>query len=352
MRLALTGGGTGGHIFPALEVGRLAALSGDEVRYFGSHRGQEGNASAVAGIPFSATEASPIPRLASIDGVRAVWTLFRSARQVAAEFRAWRPDVLFATGGYSSGPSLRAARSLGIPIVLHEQNSVPGRNTTSMAAAAAKICTVFKETHNYLPKDKVVVTGMPVRYELIEASSRQGKGGGFLTLVSGGSQGAKALNFAVIEAASKVSEQSNWIHATGRKLFTEIRDKVKSPNYKLVPFLEPDQMADALVNADLAIVRAGCGTVAELALFGLPAIFAPLPTSFANHQLQNAREIEAIGGGSIIEQSDLTPERLAAEWQSWRDDEPRRAKAAAALQAWAKPDAAQHVLAVIKEAAA
>jgi len=349
VRLALTGGGTGGHIFPALEVGRLAAEVGDEVRYFGSHRGQEGEAAIKAGFQFSATEACPIPKLATLQGMRAAIRLFTSARQVTEEFNKWRPDVLFATGGYSSGPSLRAARSLGIPIVLHEQNSVPGRATTSMASAAVKICIVFEETCNYFPEEKVVMTGMPIRRQLVEASRREVHKSTFTTLVAGGSQGARALNEAAVKAAGG---RDDWLHITGPNLFDEMQNFAKFPNYKLVPFLEPREMADALGSASLAVVRAGSGTIAELALFGVPAIFVPLPTSFANHQLHNARKIERFGGGTVIEQAQLTPERLANAWRMWRDDESRRAKARAALKAWSKPDAAEHVFAVVRGAAA
>jgi UDP-N-acetylglucosamine--N-acetylmuramyl-(pentapeptide) pyrophosphoryl-undecaprenol N-acetylglucosamine transferase len=345
----LTGGGTGGHIFPALEVGRLAAESGDEVRYFGSHRGQERRAAAAAGFPFSATEAIPIPKLASVQGLKAVITLLRSSRHVVGEFRQWMPDVLFATGGYSSGPALRAARALDLPIVLHEQNSIPGRGTKSMAAAAAKICIVFVETYKHFPSEKTVLTGMPVRQQLVDAARSDCPGLPFTTLVTGGSQGARALNEAAIRSADG---QSCWIHITGPDLFGEMRDLSKSSNYKVVPFLEANEMADVLGKTSLAIVRAGCGTIAELAIFGVPAIYVPLPTSFAGHQLHNAREIERIGGGSVVEQRDLSPRRLAEEWRAWRDDEPRRARASAALKAWAKPDAAAQVLAVVKGAAA
>jgi UDP-N-acetylglucosamine--N-acetylmuramyl-(pentapeptide) pyrophosphoryl-undecaprenol N-acetylglucosamine transferase len=327
----------------------LAEESGDEVRYFGSHRGQESKAASEAGFKFTATEANPIPTLASFDGLRAIVTLFRSTRQVAAEFREWRPDVLFATGGYSSGPSLRAARSLHIPIVLHEQNSVPGRSTKSMASVASKICIVFSETRKHFPKERVVETGMPIRRQLVEASRLDLKKPCFTTLVAGGSQGARALNDAVIGA---YTDEGEWIHVTGPALFEDMKGMRKSHDYKLVPFLQEAEMAAALSTASLAIVRAGSGTIAELALFGVPAIFVPLPTSFANHQLHNAREIEHIGGGTVIDQSQLTSEALAAEWRAWRDDVSRRAKATAALKAWSKPDAADRVFAVVKGAAA
>jgi len=324
----------------------LAADSGHDVRYFGSYRGQEGKAAEDAGLQFSGTEAGPIPKLASIQGLQAVLTLFRSAKQVAAEFHQWRPDVLFATGGYSSGPALRAARSMRIPIVLHEQNAVPGRATKSMANAAAKVCIVFEKTSTYFPNEKIVVTGMPVRWQLVDAAGTHRPRTEFATLVTGGSQGARALNEAATHAAAGSGEA--WLHITGNQLFDEVADKSNSNNYRVVPFLDANEMAQALSMSSLAIVRAGCGTIAELALFGIPAIYVPLPSSFANHQMYNAQEIERIGGGSILDQAQLTPKSLRSAWQAWRDDEPRRVTAAAALRHWSKPEAGQAVFDVIK----
>jgi UDP-N-acetylglucosamine--N-acetylmuramyl-(pentapeptide) pyrophosphoryl-undecaprenol N-acetylglucosamine transferase len=348
----LTGGGTGGHVYPALEVGSLAREDGDEVRYFGSYRGLESTAAPNAGFDVFRVQAEPIPKLASLAGLRAVFSLLTSTRKVVEEFRRWRPDVLFATGGYSSGPSLRAAKSLGVPIVLLEQNSIPGRAIKMMGGHAHKICTVFKETCKYFPSGSIVQTGMPIRRELVERAARVEAHAAFTTLVTGGSQGARALNAAATKLVMDVAAD-DWIHVAGKTQYDEtLKHKMSMPaGYKLVPFLESAEIAYALSNADLAIARAGCGTIAELALFGTPAIYVPLPSSFADHQTHNALEIERLGGGAVLPQAELTPQRLEREWRAWRNDEPRRAKARSALKAWAKPQAAQHVLQVVKEAA-
>lgn len=352
MRLALTGGGTGGHVYPALEVGRLALDAGDAVMYAGSLRGIEGGACAEAGIPFFGCEANPIPKLASVEGLSSVLTLLRTTREMKRKLQDWRPDVVLATGGYASAAPLRAAKALQIPIVLHEQNSVPGRAIKMMGQSARKICTVFKKTGSFFPADRVVETGMPIRRELIDGSRSPRSQAGFVTLAMGGSQGARRLNQAVVELAQKVGE-GQWIHIAGPKLYEEVLAAKKSmpAGYELESFLDSDSMAAALSNADIAIARSGCGTIAELAAFGVPAIYIPLPTSFANHQLHNAQEIEALGGGRVIEQQSLTPELLRSIWLSWRGDTERRQAAARSLRAWAKPDAAHRVLEVVKEAA-
>ncbi|MDQ2986347.1 MAG: undecaprenyldiphospho-muramoylpentapeptide beta-N-acetylglucosaminyltransferase [Armatimonadota bacterium] len=353
MRLALTGGGTGGHVFPALEVGRLAAEAGDDVRFFGSVRGIESTAAQAAGFEFHSTPATPIPKVASLAGLRAVMGLLRNARRVASDFKEWRPDALLATGGYSSGPSLRAAKSLGIPIVLHEQNSIPGRNTKMMGSTARRVCTVFQATAAHFPSQKVVLTGMPVRSDIVVAAHNpRTLAKCYTTLAAGGSQGARALNEIVTRLAKASGAGHCWIHVAGPKLFDEVRDSNKSMpvGYKLASFLDTSEMASALSTIDFAIVRAGCGTIAELAIFGVPAIFVPLPTSFANHQLNNAKEIENLGGGTVMEQADATPDRLKEAWSQWREDGARRASASEALRAWSKPDAAERVLAEVKGA--
>lgn len=350
MRLALTGGGTGGHVFPAVEVGRLALDEGHEVRYYGSERGIEGKSAAAAGITFTAYPAEPIPRLLSPRGLRAAIQLLRSSSKAANDLSSWKPTVLFATGGYSSGPALRAARKLGIPIVLHEQNSIPGRATRMAGTTAAKVCIVFEETGRFFPLERVVRTGMPVRRELRAFAGHARVGGGFLTLITGGSQGARALNqlaSGLVQSASR--DGDGWLHIAGPKLVSEVEKR--SSSHEIVDYLEASEMADALARSSLAICRAGSGFIAELALFGLPAIFLPLPTAFANHQLHNAKEIQSLGGGDVVEQEAATPEGLAELWSAWRDNADRRRLASEALLRWAVPDATERVFAVVKEVA-
>jgi UDP-N-acetylglucosamine--N-acetylmuramyl-(pentapeptide) pyrophosphoryl-undecaprenol N-acetylglucosamine transferase len=217
-----------------------------------------------------------------------------------------------------------------------------------MGRTAASICTVFEKTDQYFPADKVVRTGMPVRSELAPTEP-PADSQGFTTLALGGSQGARAVNQAVVEIAGAAGDE--WQHVAGPKLYDEVRSSLPSmpDGYKLESFLDAGGMKRALESADLAIARSGSGTIAEFALYGLPAIYIPLPTSFANHQLHNAREIEAIGGGQVVEQSRIAD--LGRVWKEWRDDASRRERAATALRNWAVPDAAQRVLQVVKEAA-
>jgi UDP-N-acetylglucosamine--N-acetylmuramyl-(pentapeptide) pyrophosphoryl-undecaprenol N-acetylglucosamine transferase len=356
MRLVVSGGGTGGHVYPALEVAKLAQTEGHDVVYVGSLKGLEGAACKAAGVPFAAFWAEPIPRLASAHGVKTALRTLLSAKRAKRFLRKWGPDVLFSTGGYSAGPVGAAARAMGLPIVLLEQNSIPGRTNRMMGAAASKVCIVFDETAKFFP-NRSVLTGMPVRQSLSQAADAGTSHSGFFTLCYGGSQGAAVLNEAVLNMAMRVGGKDlEWLQITGPSLFegaAKAKERVCHPEqFTVKAFLTAEEMSEAYQSADLAIVRAGCGTIAELALFGIPAIFVPLPHAHADHQYHNAVAIEELGGGTVIRQSDLTPERLEAAWRAWHDNPAGRKAAHQALKRWAKPSATHDVLEVIKDAAA
>ncbi|MGI8923981.1 MAG: undecaprenyldiphospho-muramoylpentapeptide beta-N-acetylglucosaminyltransferase [Fimbriimonadales bacterium] len=355
MRIVVTGGGTGGHVYPALEVAKAAVSEGQEVRYLGSLRGIERSACEHAGVSFTGYPSSPIPRLVSPAGLVSAYRILRSSAAVRQDLKKWKPDVVLSMGGYAASPVLTAARWMRLPLVLHEQNSVPGRTNLMAAGAARKVCIVFAEAEAYFP-GKSVVTGMPIRSGLLDVVRHAAGRETFFTLSYGGSQGSAALNEAILTMAAQVGTQDlTWLQITGPKLFEEVAKALERvcapPNFQARAFLQADEIAAAYERADLAIVRSGCGTITELASFGVPAIFVPLPQAYANHQYHNAKAIEGIGGGEVLLQKDLTPESLRAAWQGWRSDAERRRQAADALQAWSRRDGTQRVLSVVKEVA-
>lgn len=353
MRLVVTGGGTGGHVYPALEVANLAIDAGHEVQYLGSLRGIEANACKEARIAFTGFRSVPMPRICSFGGLRAALQILRSSSQARRKLSALKPDVVFSTGGYAAGPILAAARTLKVPVVLHEQNSVPGRTNRIMAPIAKKICVVFEGAAEFFP-GKAVRTGMPVRKNLLEASARQRPAEPFFTLCYGGSQGSAALNEAVITMAMRQGGPGReFLQITGPKLFESAAKSVerlcKPEGLSLKPYLDESEMADAYARSSLAVSRSGSGTICELALFGIPAVFVPYPFAHANHQYHNAKAIEKIGGATIVEQSELTPERLESEWKAWKHSPDLREEASASLKSWAVRDAAEQVLRVVTE---
>jgi UDP-N-acetylglucosamine--N-acetylmuramyl-(pentapeptide) pyrophosphoryl-undecaprenol N-acetylglucosamine transferase len=240
---------------------------------------------------------------------------------------------------------------MGIPIVLHEQNTIPGRSTSLMAKKAARICLVFESSRKHFPEKKTVITGMPVRQSLVDAAAAKADSSVYSTLISGGSQGAEAINNLVPKLIKQLPSDATYVHITGRNLYDSFvaADHDLPANYKAFPYLEELDIGRTLAAASFAIVRGGCGTIAELAMFGIPAIYIPLPTSFANHQYHNAKEIESVGGGTVIEQSDANPELLADTWTRWFEDKERRRIARENLSSWSEPNATEHIFSVIKD---
>lgn len=341
MRLVLTGGGTGGHIYPALEVGRLAAERGAELRYLGSLRGQEGAACARLGISFQGFGSEPLWSLKTPRGWQAAARLVRATQKAKRAMRRDRPDAVFSTGGYSAAPIMAAARALGIPYVVHEGNSIPGRTTRMFAPRAAAVCCTFRTTEGRLPR--AVRTGHPIRRELREATIRKDEEN--LVVVLGGSQGARYLNEGVPQASLSLPGEVRWLHATGPKQYEP--KLARSAGYELVPYLELDRLTDAYVHARLAVARSG-STLAEFAAFRLPSVLVPLPTSADDHQRANAREFQAMGAALVCEQEGGD---LAGSIRAWLDDSSRRETAKAALAEWDVPDATARLASIIEDAA-
>lgn len=341
MRLVLTGGGTGGHIYPALEVGRLAAERGASLRYVGSLRGQERAICERLGIPFEGFASEPLWSLKTPAGWRAMARLLRATGATKAALRRDRPDAVFSTGGYSAAPVMAAARALGIPYVIHEGNSMPGRTTRMFAPKAAAVTCTFKTTLDRLPG--AVRTGHPIRRELREAATHRTEKP--LALVVGGSQGARFLNERVPRAAREIVGLS-WLHATGKAQFEEF-GKTDVEGYTIVPYLDAEEIADAYSHAMLAVARSG-STLAEFAAFRIPSVLVPLPTSADDHQRSNAREFEAMGAALICEQADGD---LVASIRTWVSDPVKRESAKKALADWDVPDATTRLASIIEESA-
>lgn len=361
-QLVVTGGGTGGHVFPALEVALRARDDGWIIRYLGSERGQEKSACEKAMVPFSAFPSGPVGKPWTPRGAQSLLQLLKATNLAVQAMRADRPDVVFATGGYAAAPVLNAARKLGIPIVLHEQNAVPGRTIRLMAGSARAVCTVFHAAQEHFPGSKVHRTGMPIRQALRD--SAQGRlllgtppdSTAPIVTVMGGSQGSAALNdIALATAVRMAKSEVQWLHITGLSHFEStmhsLRKLAVKSEYHIKAYLEADEMAAALFNSELAVCRSGAGTVSELAAFRKPAIFVPYPHSFAQHQLKNAQELANLGAADVVEQANLDPATLEGRILAWVTDRDRQKEAAARLADWDVPDALDRIMGIIKQAA-
>jgi UDP-N-acetylglucosamine--N-acetylmuramyl-(pentapeptide) pyrophosphoryl-undecaprenol N-acetylglucosamine transferase len=343
MRVVVTGGGTGGHVYPALEVAREAQLRGAELLYFGSLRGQERAAAEKAGVGFQGFRAEPIYSIKKPAGWKALLVGLKSSSAAKAALRDSGVDAVFSTGGYGAFPVLLAARSLGLKTVVHMIDSIPGRVNRLFVKRSAAVTCVFRHTVKLAPS--AVRTGQPIRQTLREAASTVAKNEP-LVLVTGGSQGSAFLNETAPKAAALAKQSARWLHSTGPTHIDAVRAGELPGGYDAVGFLAANEMADAYRRAMVVIGRSG-GTLAEFALFRLPSILVPLPSSAEGHQLHNAKEFVEMGAADLLVQNEATPLELAQATDAWLGNVERRDRAAAALTEWDCPNATTDIVNLI-----
>lgn len=308
-------GGTGGHIYPAVATARELMARGHDALLLGQRGGMEERVAFETGLRFRGVDAGKLAR--SGQGRPDPRELLRAVRGVAearAFLREMRPGAVVGYGGFASLPGVLAAQSLGIPTVLHEQNARLGLTQRLAAGRARAVGTAYPQVIG-LPESKATLVGMPVREERLpraEALTRLGLREGPLTLlVMGGSQGSLALNTAVPDILRGIFGAEGHtpegpvqvLHSTGPRWLAEVAPRVAD-----LPWYKPVGYTDAVAAwsaADLAITRAGTGTLAEAAFHGVPLVMVPLPESAENHQLHNARQVQAAGAGRVVEQADM-----------------------------------------------
>lgn len=356
MKVIVTGGGTGGHVFPALELGLKARDEGHSVAFFGSFRGQEGAASQKAALPFKGFPAAPLWSLRTFKGWKGLAGLLRARIMAKGTLRRTEPDVIFSAGGYSSAPVVSAAQALGIPVVMLVLDTVPGRSNRLFARKSVAIASVFYSTSKNLEGSRVVRTGLPIRRELRAiASGPRERELLPLVFVFGGSQGAQAINEAALGAAARMHEEAlHWLHVAGKGNFESVFGSFEKlglkDTYEVKSFLDAEEMGRTYTRATVAVSRGGAGTLAELAAFRLPTVAIPLPIAHANHQLHNVREFAEMAAASLLVQSELHPATLEREIRDWIDDVPRRERAEKALAEWDAPNAVEDIWQLIREA--
>lgn len=330
--LVLATGGTGGHIFPALAVAEAATADGVEVLVLGQRGGMEERLSAGAGVPFHGVSAgkwhrgrpSPKQALRAAAGVVEAWQYLRRLR----------PKVVVGFGGFASYPGGLAAARLKIPLVLHEGNAYPSQVNRWLAASAALIIVAQEQALAHLPRARRTLSvPFPVRERRVERRSARESFGlpqdAIVTLVMGGSQGSATLNR--VAPAAFVTLKPRFpdlsvLHAAGHGNADSVDPaQTQHGDYHVVDFLDA---ASAWAAADLAITRAGVGTLSEAAFNGVPLVMIPLPSSAEDHQLHNATAVAAAGAGLVVEERDLAA--LVPSWETLMDPTTRLVAAAAA----------------------
>ncbi|MGH2629727.1 MAG: undecaprenyldiphospho-muramoylpentapeptide beta-N-acetylglucosaminyltransferase, partial [Actinomycetota bacterium] len=357
MRVVIAGGGTAGHVFPALAIADRLRDAGHEVRFVGSGSGQEASLVPAAGFRFTPVKVDSAQSRLSLRSVRAVWLSVAAMRAVRSVVRS--ADVVVGIGGYASAPSILAARLARRPIVLIEQNSVPGVVNRLGSRWARVVATTFQGTAARLPAGvHVVRTGNPIRRAVAEVAEDARdrrvealeafdlEAGRTTVSVFGGSQGALGLDRIVAATIELLRTRPDLqlLVAAGAGREGEIAPAASRPGallVRVVGFI--DRMDLALAVTDLAVSRAGSGHLAELSACGIPAILVPYPFATEHHQEENARELARAGAAEVHLEHDLTPERLMERIEALVDDEPARRSMAVAARAWARPDADRRI---------
>ena len=309
MRAVVVGGGTGGHVIPALAIAReLRQSYSVEVTFIGTSRGIETRLVPQAGFPLQLVQ---VGQLKNVNMARRLQTIADIPRAVLAcrkIFSEFRPQVVIGVGGYASGPGMLAAILMRIPTLAFEPNLVPGFANRMVARYVSAGAVHFEETRRFFRNARV--TGVPVRSEFFAIPERVFTPPGSL-LVFGGSQGARVLNQAMIDAIPKWKELGIRIrHQTGERDFERIDAAYKQAGFPAEVSRFIDDMPSAFAQSDLVVCRSGASTVAEIAAAGKSAIFVPFPFAADDHQLKNAEAFEKAGSARLIRESELTPERL------------------------------------------
>lgn len=294
--LVFTGGGTGGHFFPAVALAEGAKARWPElpIAFVGASRGIEGTQLPRSSWPHLLFEVEGFLGRSPLKIARAAWKLWRAKSALKAQWKAHRPRAVIGTGGYGAAPALLAARSLGIPYFLHESNAAPGELVRRVSKGAQRVWCGMDAVMALLPGADCLTVGTPVRASFLRSFVRvKDLKAPFQLLVLGGSGGARAINEAMLLAAPPLLEQfPDWtiLHQTGAKEFERIKDAPRHERHRMVPFIEA--MDAAMEASSLVISRAGASTCAELKAAGRGAILIPLPNSAHDHQKKNA---EALG---------------------------------------------------------
>lgn len=342
-RIMILAGGTGGHIFPALAVANVLRQQGCEVRWMGTRAGMESRLVPSEGIPIEWLSIAGFRGKGWIAKLQAPIKLAVACWQAGRILRKFKPDVVLGMGGFVAGPGGIMARLLGIPLVIHEQNRIPGTTNRLLLKWANKVLEAFPGS--FKAKADAVFVGNPLRLSIVEAMAKDKPAKEKTTklLILGGSLGAKALNENVPEAIALIGEELEIRHQTGESMHKVTEDLYATLGIEASVSAFIQDMAEAYRWADVVICRAGAMTVSELSIAALPSVLVPFPFAIDDHQTANARYMSDAGAAVLLPQSELTPQKLAEELKTLIKNPERIAAMARNALSLAKPDAAQRV---------
>lgn len=355
MRIVLTGGGTGGHLFPALALAEeFKERDRDcEILFIGSATGIEKNIVPKYGYQLELLDTEGFKDKRWLNKLTALLKAVKAVIVAARILNSFRPDGVIGTGGYSSGPVILAARFLRIKTAILEQNTIPGLTNRILGKFVNMIFVAFEESKKYFPGRRVIMAGNPVRKELLKTGVRSqesgvmGKNERFTILVFGGSQGAKAVNTAFLDAMEYLADirgSIRIIHQTGDADYLAIKKTYERKGIKADVFRFIDDMAAVYSLADIVICRAGATSIAEITAMGLASILIPYPFAANNHQEINARCLSDKGGAVMMRQDEIIGDVLAAVLRRFYNNPPELKRLREKALSFGKPDAANDIV--------
>jgi UDP-N-acetylglucosamine--N-acetylmuramyl-(pentapeptide) pyrophosphoryl-undecaprenol N-acetylglucosamine transferase len=354
--LLIAGGGTGGHIYPAIAVARefLSRDASRRVLFVGTAKGLETRIVPAAGFPLELIEVGGLKGKGGADLLRNLLRLPLGFLQAWRIVGRTRPAVVLGVGGYSSGPVLAAAALRRLPTLIHEANAFPGLTNRLLARIVRKVAVAFPEASTRLGRRDAIVTGNPIRREFFaagdaSAAPRARK----RLLVFGGSQGSRVLNDAVVASLPHLAPLGGGVeivHQTGPAELEKVRAAYAASAYsesRVVPYLDP--IVDEIAAADLVVCRAGAMTIGELAAVGRASVLVPFAAATNNHQELNARVVEKAGGATVLTEAELTPQRLATAIVEILGEPLRTARMGSAAKTLADPAATRNIVDLIEK---
>ena len=349
MRVIIAGGGTGGHVIPALAIAQqLKQQFAAEILFIGTARGIETRLVPQAGYPLQLIKVGGLKNVSLVTRAKTMFDLPRALWTAGRYVSDFRPDVVIGVGGYASGPAMFAAIRRRIPTLAFEPNVVPGFANRIVARFVSAAAVHFQETCEYFPHCKV--TGVPVRGAFFQIAPRT-IGGQPTLLVFGGSQGARAINQAMIESLPGLRAKIpalHIVHQTGERDYDSVlaayqQSGISGEVHKFI-----DDMPGTFARADLLVCRSGASTVGEITAAGKPAVFVPFPRAADDHQNVNARALERVGAAVVVEESNLGAAYLVETIASLIGDPARLRGMSEAARSLAHPNAVQEIADMVK----
>ena len=345
MRASLAGGGTGGHVIPALAIAQeLQRRCNAECLFIGTARGLENRLVPSAGYPLKLVRVGALNRVSLTTRLKTAFDLPRAVWTAAGILNEFQPDVVIGVGGYASGPAMLAAILKHIPRVAFEPNVVPGFANRIVAHFVSAAAVHFKETADYFRNP--CVTGVPVRPAFFQIPLKPYDPASPTLLVFGGSQGSRAINQAMMRAVPQLTRRIpglQVIHQTGERDYANVQTAYTQAGLAAEVHKFIDDMAAFFARADLVLCRSGASTVAEIAAAGKPAVFVPFPLAADDHQRRNAEALESAGAGVVLEETKLDEVWIVDTISALLEDPARLRRMSDAARTMAHPDAAKDI---------